>query len=261
MLATIASLVKSDHRLERVERRRQVAVARSESLRSEKIMLERFMRSFSHDLRSPLAAATMVAGLMKKNPARRTEELLVILEENLKRIDRMIGNVLDISHVSMGGGIMLSGEPLEISSLLAEATANLELQVPQKLQVRGAKSELPVFWDKHAFLRIFDNLVLNAGKYGLADTPVEIDWHTLDGEVVLKVSSGGRFPEEVLQNLATPYFISTKSDTKGWGLGLPIVKALCASFGGSVNFSNDAGKAVVELRLPERISATNSHNV
>ncbi|WP_040261197.1 ATP-binding response regulator [Pseudomonas massiliensis] len=250
MLATIASLVKSDNRLERVERRRQVAVARSESLRAEKIMLERFMRSFSHDLRSPLAAATMVAGLMKKNPARRTEELLQILEDNLKRIDRMIGNVLDISHVAMGGGIKLNAETLVVGPLFEEALNNLRLQVPQPIEARLEAIDTLVEWDRNAFLRILDNLVINASKHGMPDHTIEVRQWQQGNEIHFSVSNQGCFPDEVLSNLATPYFISTRSDTKGWGLGLPIVKALCESCGGHVAFDNVEGHARVHVRLP-----------
>ncbi|MFF7707127.1 response regulator [Pseudomonas sp. NPDC007930] len=252
MLATIASLVKSENRLERVERRRQVAVARSESLRAEKITLERFMRSFSHDLRSPLAAATMVAGLMKRNPARRTEELIKVLEDNLKRIDQMITNVLDISHVAIGGGIQLCAEALALNAVLEEATENLRLQLGRPLHL-ALSEPVQVHWDRNAFLRIYDNLVVNAAKHGAQGAAISIEQTLAGNEVVLCVVNEGTFPDDVLANLATPYFISTRSDTKGWGLGLPIVKALCESFGGSVSFQNLAPLARVEVRLPLRV--------
>jgi two-component system sensor histidine kinase/response regulator len=250
VLATVSSLMKSNSRLERMDKQRQVALARSENLRAEKIMLERFMRSFSHDLRSPLAAAVMVTGLMQKNSARRTEEMLKILADNLRRIDQMVTNVLDISHVSMGGGIRLTGEPLWLSGVLGEAVDNLRLQVAQPILVDDQMGDRRVFWDRHAFLRIFDNLVLNAAKHGSPNSAIQVKQYLRDEHVLLQVSNQGRFPDEVLTNLATPYFISTKSETKGWGLGLPIVKALCESFGGSVAFSNSEGMAQVELQLP-----------
>ncbi|CAN7506111.1 response regulator [Aquipseudomonas alcaligenes] len=250
MLATIASLMKSDIKLEHVEKQREVAEAQSEHLRAEKIMLERFMRSFSHDLRSPLAAAVMVAGLMQKNPARRTEEMITLLEDNLRRIDKMVANILDISHVSMGSGIRLIGEQMPLAHLLEEAVANLRLQVENSLDLQAEGADQMVFWDKLAFLRIFDNLVLNAAKHGDAGTPIEVSQHMENDQVVFEVSNLGAFPEDVLTNLATPYFISTKSETKSWGLGLPIVKALCESYGGGVSFANQDGYARVRLSLP-----------
>lgn len=255
VMATVASLMKSNTRLERVERQRNWAKARNEQLSKEKIMLERFMRSFSHDLRSPLAAALMATGLMQKNPARRTEELLTVLEDNLKRIDDMVGNLLDISHVSVGGGITLTGKPLDLPALLRDAVANLALQVDNPLAVQIDEGPGDVVWDRAAFLRILENLVGNAAKHGEAGAPIRIR-HIREGDWVrLTVTNQGNFSAEVLNNLATPYFISTRSDTKGWGLGLPIVKALCESFGGQVQFSNLGDLAQVELRLPSRLGA------
>jgi len=255
VMATIASLMKSTNRLERIEKQRQVALAHSENLRAEKIMLERFMRSFSHDLRSPLAAAVMVTGLMQKNPARRSEEMLKILADNLKRIDQMVTNVLDISHVSVGGGIKLTGEQLAFDVLLEEAIDNLRVHVGHPIELTSSACNRKVFWDRQAFLRIFDNLVMNAAKHGTAETIIYIH-HDVQGDMAtLNVRNQGAFPAEVLTNLATPYFISTQSETKGWGLGLPIVKALCESFGGRVSFFNEEGVARVELQLPVSLAA------
>ena len=250
VLATITSLMKSSTRMERIERQRNWAEARNEQLSKEKVMLERFMRSFSHDLRSPLSAAVMATGLMQRNPARRTEELLAVLQDNLRRIDEMVANLLDISHVSVGGGIKLISEAMDLPSLLRDAVANLALQLENPLELQLDNPDLQVRWDGSAFLRIFDNLVGNAAKHGEPHKPIRIE-QSLDGDSVrLLVTNHGNFPEEVLDNLATPYFISSRSDTKGWGLGLPIVKALAESFGGQVNFSNDGDLARVELLLP-----------
>ncbi|MDD0843543.1 hybrid sensor histidine kinase/response regulator [Pseudomonas sp. Gutcm_11s] len=250
VLATITSLMKSNTRLERVERQRNWAEARNEQLSKEKIMLERFMRSFSHDLRSPLSAAVMATGLMQRNPARRTEELLTVLQDNLQRIDEMVSNLLDISHVSVGGGIKLLSEHIDLGALLRDAVANLQLQVDNPLELHLEETSPQVVWDRSAFLRIFDNLIGNAAKHGQPGQPIRIEQSVDDCFVRLLVTNHGTFPDEVLANLATPYFISSRSDTKGWGLGLPIVQALAESFGGQVSFGNQGELARVELRLP-----------
>ncbi|MBA1274130.1 ATP-binding response regulator [Stutzerimonas azotifigens] len=250
VLATIASLLKSSNRFERIEKQRNVAVARSENLRTEKVMLERFMRSLSHDLRSPLSAAVMVAGLMRKNPARRTDDMIKVLEENLQRIDQMISNVLDISHMSLGGGLRLHGEAMPLGRLLGDAVENLRFQVSNPVHLDADADDLMVFWDKQGFLRILDNLVINAAKHGQPGMPIEVTQRQQDGGVLLSVSNHGSFPEDVLSNLATPYFISTRSETKGWGLGLPIVKVLSESFGGHTRFRNEAGRVIVDVQLP-----------
>ncbi len=253
VMATIASLMKSNNRVERLERQRNRAKARNEQLSKEKIMLQRFMRSFTHDLRSPLSAAVMATGLMRGNPSRRTDELLAILENNLKRIDEMVANLLDISHVSVGGGIKLVGTQLDLPSLLRDAVANLALHLTNPLELETDEDSGVVVWDRAAFVRIFDNLVGNAAKHGKAGAPIRITQTSKDGWVHLTVCNEGLFPDDVLKNLATPYFISTQSDAKGWGLGLPIVKALTESFGGGVQFSNTNDLACVELRLPAAI--------
>lgn len=250
VLATITSLMKSNTRMERIERQRNWAEARNEQLSKEKVMLERFMRSFSHDLRSPLSAAVMATGLMQRNPARRTEDLLAVLQDNLRRIDEMVGNLLDISHVSVGGGIKLMRESMELAMLLRDAVANLALQLDNPLELQLESLDLQIVWDRSAFLRIFDNLVGNAAKHGQPLKPIRIEQSQEGDFVRLVVTNHGNFPEEVLANLATPYFISSRSDTKGWGLGLPIVKALAESFGGEVHFSNQGDLACVELLLP-----------
>lgn len=256
VLATISSLLKSSTRLASIENQRNVAIARSENLEAEKIMLERFMRSLNHDLRSPLTAATMVASLMRRTPARRTDDMLKLLEENLQRMNQMITNVLDISHTSLGGGVKLHSEKLSLGTLLGEAISNLRIQVQNEITLTLESPEQHVYWDKHALLRIVDNLVINAAKHGTPDTRIDVSQMMSAERIVLCVRNQGRMPDEVLVNLATPYFISTRSDDRGWGLGLPIVKALCESFGGHAEFKNIDDHVVVEVHLPSTVPPT-----
>ncbi|TRX76638.1 hybrid sensor histidine kinase/response regulator [Pseudomonas mangiferae] len=250
VLATIALLLESSTRFGHLEHQRNAAVARSENLETEKIMLERFMRSLSHDLRSPLTAATMVVKLMKKKPERRNEEMLQILDENLVRMAQMITNVLDISHVSLGGSVPLRGEKHELHGLLREAVENLRLQVENEIRLDEEPGEQLVYWDKQAFLRILDNVVVNAAKHGAPQCPITVGQRRDQEQIVISVSNEGRMPDDVLANLATPYFISSRSDTQGWGLGLPIVKALSESFGGHTVFGNQEGRVRVDIYLP-----------
>ncbi|MEH3021817.1 MAG: response regulator [Pseudomonas oryzihabitans] len=254
VLATVAALLKASSRVGHMEQQRNSAIARSENLQAEKVMLERFMRSLNHDLRSPLTAATIVVNLMQRSPARRTDDLLQTLHDNLQRMNQMITDVLDITHMSLGGGVRLSGEPLLLGSLLTDAAANLRLQFANRLDLCLDSPELEVHWDRYAFLRIFDNLVLNAAKHGLAGTPIQVRQRLADHGVELELRNRGQFPDDVLANLATPYFISTRSDKRGWGLGLPIVKALSESFGGEARFANGDGEVVITLHLPLRLA-------
>jgi two-component system, sensor histidine kinase and response regulator len=255
VLATVGSLLKTSSRVGRMERQRNSAIARSENLQAEKVMLERFMRSLNHDLRSPLTAATMIVNLMQKNPARRSEDMLQTLHDNLQRMNQMITNVLDISHMSLGGGVQLNGEALVLGELLDEAAHNLRLQFSNPLSMRIETPGQAVYWDRNAFLRIFDNVVLNAAKHGDDETPIKVEQVSDPDEVVLKISNYGRLPDDVLANLATPYFISSRSEKRGWGLGLPIVKALCESFGGNVRFANVDDQVVITLCLPKSIDS------
>jgi signal transduction histidine kinase len=254
ILATVGSLLKASSRVGRIEQQRNSAIARSENLQAEKVMLERFMRSLNHDLRSPLTAATMIVNLMQKNPARRTEEMLQTLHDNLQRMNQMITNVLDISHMSLGGGVHLNGESLVLGALLNEAADSLRLQFSNELHLDLATPDQQLFWDRHAFLRIFDNLILNAAKHGAANTPIHVSQRLEGDRVAIEVRNGGALPEDVLANLATPYFISTRSERRGWGLGMPIVKALSESFGGHARFSNVEDQVVITLCLPLNIS-------
>lgn len=254
VLATVGALLKASSRVGHMEQQRNSAIARSENLQAEKVMLERFMRSLNHDLRSPLTAATMVVNLMQRSPARRTDDLLQTLHDNLQRMNQMITDVLDISHMSLGGGVRLNGDPLVLGPLLEEAAANLRLQFSNELDLQLETPDLEVLWDRYAFLRIFDNLVLNAAKHGQSGTPIQVRQQRIGERVVLELRNLGQFPDEVLANLATPYFISTRSDKRGWGLGLPIVKALSESFGGEARFANGAGEVIITLHLPLRLA-------
>jgi len=154
-------------------------------------------------------------------------------------------------------GLMYTRVFLRLEPLGLELVAGAARQAGHTVRILDLQVETPeleVLWDRYAFLRIFDNLVINAAKHGEAGTPIQVRQWLADDQVMLELRNLGQFPDEVLANLATPYFISTRSDKRGWGLGLPIVKALSESFGGEVRFANGAGEVVITLHLPLRLA-------
>ena len=99
--------------------------------------------------------------------------------------------------------------------------------------------------------RVISNLVLNAIQAMPKGGKLSIYAYRKEGSLVIEVQDTGEgIPDEVKDKLFTPMF-TTKS--KGQGFGLPIVKRITESLGGTVTFESQECKGTTFIiRLPPK---------
>jgi signal transduction histidine kinase len=94
--------------------------------------------------------------------------------------------------------------------------------------------------DRHAFIRILDNLIGNAAKYNTPKGEVLLQ---LEGDVlsITDTGRGIRHPEKVFRR-------HYREGERGMGLGLHIVKKMCRKLGIGIRLESEEGKGTrVEL--------------
>lgn len=98
------------------------------------------------------------------------------------------------------------------------------------------------------------NLVENALRYTPEGSPIKISAVGMSRELIIRVEDRGLgIPEEELRTIFETFQrgSGTRSDSRGAGLGLAIVRGIAYAHGGSVSARNNGeGGAVFELRLP-----------
>lgn len=208
-------------------------------------MREQFMAALTHDLRTPLNAANIALELLllSTDPAQ-MKTTAVKAMDNLKRVDEMIRTLLD-SMANQGGQRM----PLQLTHFdIAEVVKEVQVQVGTAyrghLQIFGGS--VKGWWDRDAIGRVIDNLVGNAAKYGNTRKPIRISYTEAYGRLILMVhNEGDPIPLEE-QACIFQIFRRAQGDregiVKGWGIGLPFVRGVAESHGGSIVVDSAAGR-------------------
>jgi signal transduction histidine kinase len=220
---------------------------------------EQFSITLTHDLRTPLTAITASAGYILRYPDRAEQFPIQAarIMDNVKRIDRMIQDLLDASRVRFGERILFDVEECELLTLVREVTNQLSTVHGDRFVLKG--EPIHGYWNADAFRRAIENLLVNAVKYGDPGTPVTIRVDEVHGRAVLSVHNEGPvIPAEEQEVLFRSFMRSrtvAASRKRGWGLGLAMVRGMAEGHGGSI--SVDSGpergtKFIIDVPVDSR---------
>lgn len=217
----------------------------------------RLLHDVSHELRSPLARLQAAAGLIRQNPSE-PEAMIARIEEEIARIDRLVGELLTLSRLE-AGELNAVEEEVDMRDLVQDIVhdANFEAEVQQREVVWEDRGSTTLQGRPELLHRAIENIVRNALKHAPNSRTVRIETsvdaaHRL---YTLRVLDQGRgVPEDELPKLFTPFFRgSTGARTEGYGLGLAIARRSIEAHGGTISAHNRAGGGLcVEIVLPLR---------
>ena len=217
------------------------------------------LSSLSHDLRTPLAsilgAATTLLANLGLYDVDRTKEILKTVREEAERLDRFVGNLLDMSRLEAGAlGAKL--EPVDVADILAAATVRLKRVLSAHRLTEDIASDLPfALADPLLLEQALVNVLDNAAKYSPAGSQIRLR-AAPDGEaiIVTVADEGLGIPPPELPHVFDKFHRVRKSDRKvaGTGLGLSVARGFVESFGGTLVAANrdDAQGAIFTFRIP-----------
>lgn len=214
---------------------------------------QQLMAELSHELRSPLARLQAAIALAAQRPEANPAELRR-MEQEIRRMDRVIGDLLRFSRLSAASAI--SRRLVRMEDLIGELVRDEEIEARARrceLQVRAAKGLL-VVGDPDLLRSGLENILRNAIRYGPPGSRVELDAVRAGNQILVAVADRGPgVPAEYLDRIFEPYFRvpGTAANGEGTGLGLAIAHRVCEVHGGTVRATpRDGGGLVMELRLP-----------
>jgi len=221
-----------------------------------------FLSRVAHDLRTPVtsidwSARNLLDGLAGTLNDSQSEYARAILTSAV-HLGRLVTNLLEISRLEKGDG-PVKPQPVDLAKVTQEAADCLmPIAASRGVRiVRRVEQDLePVCGRREKILQVVVNLLENAIRYSPAGAEVEMTLeYGADHRQRLAVRDSGpgiRAGEEELiferfqQGAPSPH-----APTRGFGLGLYVVKAHVESFGGSVVAANRAaGGAEFVVRLP-----------
>jgi len=204
---------------------------------------ERFVAALTHDLRTPLSTASVTAELIRLSAdSPRIRELAVRITDNLNRMDGMIQELLDAVVFQSGERLRLQLEEFDVLALAREVCEGLATIHDSRFQLAGVS--VTGFWDRAAIKRTIENLLGNAVKYSRPGTPIGIRIDAQHERMILSVhNEGDPIPPNQVETVFQVFrrAVAAKEGNKlGWGIGLPYVRAVAESHGGSVGLDSAA---------------------
>lgn len=217
---------------------------------------DRFIAILGHDLRDPLNTILFTT----KSLSARSDELdaaamvkaAARTESAAKRMERMIGDLLDFARGRLGGGFTVVPTPLDARALVSETVREIAHSHPERdirCAVEHASGDFHVEWDSDRIAQVVANLVGNALVHG--HDPVSVAMTEAGDDIQVSVSNRGEIPRDVLPRLFDP-FVGDEPTRKrnGLGLGLYIVQQIAQAHGGSARADSAHGTTTMTVGLP-----------
>lgn len=226
-----------------------------ESLSEANALRSSLLQAVSHDLRTPLASIkASVTGLLGAEVGFTDEQrvgLLANIDAATDRLDRVIGNLLDMSRLQAGAARPTLG-PAALEEIIAASLSALSAPA-DRVQI-DVDPDLPlVFTDPALLERAVANLVSNALSWGGSEHPVRIEAVQLADRVALRIiDRGPGIPVADRERLLEPFQRrGNRSSDAGAGLGLAIAKGFIEVTGGSMEIDDTpGGGATITVAIP-----------
>lgn len=250
-LAAKAALSMENARLFAEQQRTQ------EELRRRAEFEQQLVGIVSHDLRNPLAAISMSAGLLEKKGELSDAQKRMVsrINQATERAARMIRDLLDFTKARLGGGIALHRQPTDLKDVVHQAVDEVLVAHPGRHVELDVAPELKGEWDSDRIAQVLTNLLSNALTYSPTGAPVRVGARVDGEQAMLSVFNGGaHIPPELLPRLFEPMTrgaLKEGQSSRSIGLGLYIVRDIVLGHGGGVEVvSSEEHGTTFTVRLP-----------
>jgi two-component system sensor histidine kinase KdpD len=217
------------------------------------------LTSISHDLRTPLAsilgsASSLVTHGQEFDATVQASLLRTIMEE-AERLNRFIGNLLDMTRLESGPVKPQTG-PSDLSDIIGAALQRGDKILRNHSIKIDLESGLPLLdFDMVLMEQVLFNLFDNAAKYAPQGSQITVMARREGSFIVIRVLDEGEgIPEADLDRIFDKFYRVRRSDRQraGTGLGLAICRGFVEAMRGSIVAANriDRPGAVFTIRLP-----------
>jgi signal transduction histidine kinase len=234
--------------------------ARAEALASADRARRQLLADVSHELTTPVTAmrgyleTLRMPELDLDEPTR--ARYLGIIGDETGRLERIIGDLLDLARLEGGGAFSL--EDVAIDGLFARVAARHERAANESgvaIRTDIAPDSAHVRGDRDRLEQALQNLAANALRYAPSGSAITLGSHRDGDAMILSVADeGAGIPPEHLPHVFDRFFKADASRAvrqsgSGSGLGLSIVKAIVERLGGTVSVDSRPGQTVFRLKF------------
>ena len=213
----------------------------AEALRRSDRLRNALLNSVSHDLRTPLStvlgSATTLLDYGKSLDKAVQRDLLVSIREEAERLNRYVGDLLDMSKLE-GGALVTRQEWCDLRDVMAAALERVERRLESRKIVRESPDHLSmVKADATLLEQALVNILENAIAYSPDGSTIEAAIYEDLGNVVISIEDEGKgIPTPELERVFEKFRRMEEATDrgKGAGLGLAIAKGFVEAMGGRI---------------------------
>ena len=195
------------------------------------------LSSVSHDLRTPLATITGAASSLLQDASLGAEtqrELTEAIGEEAARLNRLVTNLLDMTRLE-SGSLQLNRDWHSLEELVGSALARLEPALKGRPVQVSIPEDLPLVpVDGVLIEQALVNLLENAAKYTDPRSPILVAGRAAQGSLTVEVADEGPGLPPGSEERIFEKFYRAASEQSGFGLGLPICRAIVTAHGGRI---------------------------
>jgi two-component system, OmpR family, sensor histidine kinase KdpD len=213
------------------------------------------LSTVTHDLQTPLAAivgsaSSLLQGQLAPPVA---QEMLTNIYDEGERLSRLINNLLNMAKLE-SGSLKLHEELQPLEEVVGAALNHLEKQLAERTVQVSLPPDLPMVpLDGALAEQIFINLLENALRYTPGGSPISVSARAQGDHLEVEVADRGLgFSREDLEKSFEMYYRGTQAqESRGYGLGLAICRAVVEAHGGRIwALNQEGGGAAVRFTLP-----------
>jgi PAS domain S-box-containing protein len=232
--------------------------AATEHLRGLDELKSAFLQAVSHDLRTPLASVLGIALTVERSrqalPSADVDDLLGRLTANARKLDRLLGGLLDLDRLGRGV-VEPRRERIDLGEFVATVVDQAQADLVGDHPVFVDLAPVQIAVDSAKVERIVENLLVNASRHTPPGTPiwVRVDRHD-PGALLTVADAGPGVPVEQRERIFQPFHRgpSAASHSPGSGVGLALVAQFAGLHGGRAWVEPRAGGgACFQVLLPD----------
>lgn len=205
-------------------------------------MKSAFLANMNHEIRTPLNAIVGFSQVLAEEEDKDSRVAFAgIIEQNNELLQRLIGDVLDISKIESNSMSLVYSQQ-DIAALMKEIYAMISLRMPdQVMLILDPCTPLQMETDKNRLVQVITNLLTNATKH-TTQGHIRFGYRLTETDITFYVEDTGEgIQAEQLESIFDR-FTQLENSRKGVGLGLAISRGLVEKMGGRIWVESVYGK-------------------
>ena len=205
---------------------------------------QNFMMAVTHELKTPIAITRLNLETLQKRklePDKQSKLISNTIHE-ADRLNILCNNILLAAQLD-AGSYSINKDEINISEIVLECISDFQTRFPTRIITAHITDGLYVESETLLLQMLTNNLIDNALKYSLKESPVKIELTSADHKVILRVCDQGIGLSDSEKKKIFHKFYRTGNEntrkTKGTGLGLYLCRKIMEDHHGKINVTNN----------------------